>query len=416
MDIWTATPVPRRTDTRIDRQPLGGALYFATPSPVSGPAGRVAANRPRARICDGETESQGEGDVLKCCRQAGRGLAAAGLLGLLVVSCYGLQQAHSWYQTEQAVADVQTAAQQLLAAANDSQRAQLVVDYDQPARLDWHFIPKDSRKGWKLGDMSDQQRELADQLLQGLLSQIGYQKSTQIMNLERLLLAVEQGRGPLRDPLRYYVTFFDPPSENGRWGVSFEGHHLSLNFVLQGGRVISSSPQMMGSNPAVVKQATAGIAAGTRVLAEEETLAFELVQSLTAEQLKVAQIAAEALREIRAAGEPQPPAEPPAGIPFTQLTDQQQQRLLALIVEYIDAMPPAVASARREDLKQGGSDAIHFAWAGATEPGVGHYYRVQGPSFLIEFVNTQPDAMGNPANHIHCAWRDMRGDFALARP
>ena len=64
-------------------------------------------------------------------------------------------------------------------------------------------------------------------------------------------------------------------------------------------------------------------------------------------------------------------------------------------------------------IREAGVEKIHFAWAGADKPGVGHYYRVQGPSFLIEFVNTQPDAAGNVANHIHCVWRDLGGDFAL---
>ena len=49
-----------------------------------------------------------------------------------------------------------------------------------------------------------------------------------------------------------------------------------------------------------------------------------------------------------------------------------------------------------------------FAWAGATGPVAGqpHYYRVDGPGFLVEFDNRQ-----NGANHIHSVWRDPGGDF-----
>ncbi len=72
-----------------------------------------------------------------------------------------------------------------------------------------------------------------------------------------------------------------------------------------------------------------------------------------------------------------------------------------------------MAKARLEEIEKDGLVKVHFAWAGAEKPGIGHYYRVQGPTFLIEFVNTQADSAGNPANHIHSVWRDMRGDLAV---
>ena len=72
-----------------------------------------------------------------------------------------------------------------------------------------------------------------------------------------------------------------------------------------------------------------------------------------------------------------------------------------------------VAAERHKLVDEDGWDDIHFAWAGATKPGIGHYYRVQGKRFLIEFINAQADAAGNPANHIHCVWRDLSGDFDL---
>jgi hypothetical protein len=101
------------------------------------------------------------------------------------------------------------------------------------------------------------------------------------------------------------------------------------------------------------------------------------------------------------------------GIETGSLSTSQQNVLRELVEEYIAAMPSVVADERRADLEAAGFENIKFAWAGAIEPGIGHYYRIQGPTFLIEFVNTQPDAAGNPANHIHCVWRDMRGDFAI---
>ena len=87
--------------------------------------------------------------------------------------------------------------------------------------------------------------------------------------------------------------------------------------------------------------------------------------------------------------------------------------LKALGAAYLESMPAAVVADRTQAIENSDTGNIRFAWAGALEPGIGHYYRIQGDTFLIEFVNTQPDAAGNPASHIHCVWRDMRGDFAL---
>jgi hypothetical protein len=235
------------------------------------------------------------------------------------------------------------------------------------------------------------------------------------MSLEKLLFALEGAnrRWP-RDWELYYFTVFGNPAGEERWGLSVEGHHLSLNFVVEQGRVISSTPQALASNPAVVKnENTAGVAVGTRILAQEELLAFELLKSLNADQRSQAVFDTVALKEVRAAGEPQPPRESPVGIPAGKLTSEQQAVLRKLIDEYARAMPESVARQRWDEIEQAGFNLVHFGWAGALEPGVGHYYRIQGPTFVIEFVNTQPDAAGNPANHIHCLWRDLRGDFAI---
>ena len=197
-------------------------------------------------------------------------------------------------------------------------------------------------------------------------------------------------------------------------GLSVEGHHLSFNFVVDQGRIVSSTPQFMAANPAEVKDDyLPEVKLGTRVLAKEESLAFALVNTLSAEQAATAIIADKAPQEIRGAGDPQPPQDTAVGIVASQLQPEQLKLLRELMSEYIQAMPTEVAAQRSTEIEKAGVDKIHFAWAGATKPGIGHYYRVQGPTFLIEFVNTQPDAAGNPANHIHCVWRDMRGDFAL---
>jgi hypothetical protein len=161
--------------------------------------------------------------------------------------------------------------------------------------------------------MPQAQQAAARRLLRSALSELGYAKSTTIMQLEGILNVHEAGKGAnLRDPLRYYLTICGTPAEQGSWGLSIEGHHLSFNFAVRDGQLVDTTPQFMGANPAVVKGDLPDLPQkGTRVLRDEEQLAFELVDSLDAADKAKAVLAEESLKEIRAAGEPRSPAEPP---------------------------------------------------------------------------------------------------------
>lgn len=314
------------------------------------------------------------------------------------------------------VPSMTAAAQKWIAELTPEQKKIGLLDYAAPQRLDWHFIPKATRKGVQIRAMTPAQRQAALALLRSTLSEVGHGKATKIMELENLLKELEKARTgtPLRDPERYYFTVFGEPTDAGKWGLSIEGHHMSLNFVVDSGKVVASTPQMFGSNPAIMKNDdTVGIKKGTEILAKEERLAFELLGTLSAEQRKVAMIAEKALDEVRNAGVPQPPTDAPVGLPASKLNDAQKKILRSLVDAYAANMPEEVAKERWAAIEASGFDNLHFAWAGADKPGVGHYYRIQGATFAIEFVNTQPDAAGNPANHIHCMWRDPKGDFAL---
>ena len=310
------------------------------------------------------------------------------------------------------------AAEKFLATLPAEQRATATMSFDDPARLKWHFIPMPERKGLQFKHMTPPQREAALALLRSALSPLGYGKATEIMALEGILRELEKTRsnGPIRDPERYYFTLFGAPSNTGRWGLSVEGHHLSLNFVVEQGKLRGHTPAFFGANPAVVRNALENLPkAGTRTLAGEEQQAFALLASLTADERKTATIADKAPADIRGPADPQPPTGEPAGIALGKLNASQQKLAWSLIEAYAANMAPAVAQARLHEIQAAGVDKIFFAWAGAGEPGVGHYYRLEGPTFLVEFVNVQPDAAGNPANHIHSVWRDRRGDFGVAR-
>ena len=337
------------------------------------------------------------------------------LLAVLLVGLIASLAYTNFAETSSGEAMTQ-AADAYLATLNDDQRAKSQLDFDTPKRVDWHFIPIPERKGLKIREMNDKQREAAHALLQTSLSELGYTKATKIMQLEEVLAQLEGDTDhKKRDPLKYYFTVFGKPESDARWGLSVEGHHLSFNYVVDKNEVVASSPQFMAANPTKVAKTydtTPLLKKGEQVLAAEEQLAFDLVNSLNEKQREAAIIAEKAPAEIRAAGEAQPPQEKPVGLSVQRLDEKQEEILEKLIEEYIAAMPADVAKARRKEIANSNSK-VHFAWAGATKPGIGHYYRIQGPTFLIEFVNTQPDAAGNPASHIHCVWRDPRGDFGI---
>ena len=298
---------------------------------------------------------------------------------------------------------METAAKNFLSSLTPEQRAQATYKFEDDQRFDWHFIPK-PRKGLPLREMTSYQTKLAHALLSAGLSQRGYIKAVTIMSLEDVLKIMEKDNGDRRNPDGYFFTIFGEPSSNGTWGYRVEGHHLSQNYTVVGGKVVDS-PSFFGSNPAEVKD---GPRKGTRVLAAEDDLGRDLVTSLDGEQKKVAVVDQTAYKDIftmasrKAALEGQP-----SGLAAAKMNPKQFALLMALLEEYANNVPEQLAQARMEQIKKVGKN-LQFAWAGSLERGGPHYYRVQSPVFLIEYDNTQ-----NGANHIHSVWRDYNGDFGL---
>ena len=162
------------------------------------------------------------------------------------------------------------------------------------------------------------------------------------------------------------------------------------------------TPSFFGSNPN--ERQDAGVV--MRVLAPEEDLARELVKSLDPGQRKVAILSARAPPDILAG--PGRKLTDPEGIRYAQLGELQQGLLVRLIKLYLERHRPDVASAEWARIERAGLENVRFAWAGGLEPRQGHYYRVQGKSFVLEYDNTQ-----NDANHIHTVWRDAERDFGV---
>ena len=336
-------------------------------------------------------------------------------LGVVVSFCFAAILAAGLKVGDPPGAQLKTFADSFISSLDDDQKKLAMVDYDSDTRVDWHFIPKKERKGLAMRDMNTAQRTSALRLLRAALSETGYDKASKIMLLEGVLRELEgAGRTWERDPQKYFVTIFGTPSEKDPWALSIEGHHLSLNFSFRDGKVSDSTPQFFAANPGEVMDEVSGpLGKGTRVLKLEETVAFQLMRKMSEENREKAIIADKAPKEVRFAGEAQVDVAKPEGVMLGELSEDNQKILKRLIRTYTDAVPETLAKQRRQQINRNGWDDVHFAWAGATKPGIGHYYRVRGKSFLIEFVNTQADAAGNPANHIHCYWRDVAGDFDL---
>ena len=308
------------------------------------------------------------------------------------------------------------AAKAFLASLSEEQQKLAQLDFETEKRVQWHFIPMETRKGMVIRDMNDEQKEAAHKLIRASISQIGYNKAKLIMKLEGVLLAMEGPKSEgKRDPEKYYVTIFGEPANKNRWGMSIEGHHLSLNFVMQGNQIEASTPQFFATNPSKLGEDYGEeLTKGLQVLRAEEQLGFKLVRSLSPEQMKKATLPGDTPSEIRGAGSAQPPEEKLPGIAASELEAEQVETLKKLMRAYTGKMKPLVAKARWAKIDEAGFDNVTFSWSGAKRAGVGHYYVVQGPSFVIEFINVQPDPAGNPANHVRCVWRDANGDFGLS--
>lgn len=293
------------------------------------------------------------------------------------------------------------AANAFLAALPEEKRAKALFEFKDDERLNWHFVPK-ARKGLPLKEMEPHQQALAHALLSSGLSHRGYFKASAIMSLEQILREVEKGSGPNRDSAMYFVSIFGRPESHGNWAWRFEGHHLALNFTIAGDEV-AVTPSFMGTNPGEVRE---GPRKGLRVMGTEEDLGRELVKSLNEEQRKVVVFTDKAPADIITGADRKGRVLEPKGIAKSKLNQEQQRILSSLIKEYLYRARPEVADKEWAEVEQAGAEQIYFAWGGSTEPRQGHYYRVQGPTFLLEYDNTQ-----NNANHVHAVWRDLKNDF-----
>ena len=324
------------------------------------------------------------------------------LHGLAATAAAGALPRRSLAQPSDAArAAMAGAALAFLGALPADARKRAVFAIGDRERLNWHYVPR-GREGVPFKAMPAPARAAAHELMRASLSAVGYGKATNIIQLEDVLRRIESF-GLSRDPENYAFTVFGNPGASAPWGWRVEGHHLSLNFTLVPGQPVALTPAFMGANPAEVPS---GPKKGQRALAAEQDLGRALAQSLTAAQRARSVIAAESLGDIVTGPGRADSLAAPAGLPLADMTGDQRSLAAKLIEEYARNMRSELAEQELRRMTEAGSERVHFAWAGPLEPGRAHYYRLHGPTLLIEYDNTQ-----NNANHIHSVWHDPRRDF-----
>ncbi len=320
------------------------------------------------------------------------------LMPFLVLAVLGLGAARLVSLT----ADMAAAAADYLNSLSPELRARASVPFDGPGRTDWHYVPR-SRTGVTFGQMTEPQRIAARNLMRAALSSRGLLKADAIMSLDTVLRELEKGsQGPTRDPMAYEVTVFGDPTKPP-WGWKVEGHHISLNFTVGADGAWGATPSFLGANPAEIRT---GPLAGQRVLGAEEDLGRELASSLDDTQRKEAILASNVPGDILTIPGRSLDEVPSVGLAYSAMRPEQRAILERLLDEYAGSLRHDAAAEQLKRIRDAGMDNIRFAWVGKTEPGLPHYYRISGPTFVIELDNTQ-----NNANHVHTVWHDKTRDF-----
>ena len=308
---------------------------------------------------------------------------------------------------------VNSSAQKAVKAANDfiellnqEQKLETLFPFDTDERYNFHFVPIE-RKGITFNEMNPIQKIAAFNLLKTCLGENAFHKTKEIMQLDQLLKELEMRKPEdhFRDTGNYHITIFGIPSAKTIWGWRFEGHHISFNFSFSKQTLISGTPGFLGSNPGIVLN---GAQKGKQVLKEETEMGFKLLTSLNEAQMNKTIIDSVAYKDIISFDKRVVLLKSPEGIRYKELNKEQQQLMLQLISLYVHRYTKIFAEAMLKKIHANGLDDIWFAWAGDSHSmmGKGTYYRVQGPTFLIEYDNTQ-----NNANHVHSVIRDLQNDF-----
>jgi len=303
------------------------------------------------------------------------------------------------------IAGIVAATQKFLATLDGAQRGRVVFDFkDEAQRKRWSNLPASifKRQGLRMGDLTKPQREAALAVLAAALSPQGYDKILQIVEAEEVL-GKSSGRTMIgRD--EYYISFLGQPSTTERWMIQFGGHHLGINVTLAGEQG-TVAPSHTGAQPAIYEIEGKTV----RPLGRETDKAFALLSSLNEAQRKQAILGFQMRDLVLGPGRDGQTIQP-EGIKGSALTEQQRQMLLDLASEWTGILHEAAAAAKMDEMKKNIAET-YFAWSGPTEKGSAAYFRIQGPTVIIEYA---PQRLGgDPTNHIHTIYRDPTKDYGV---
>lgn len=301
------------------------------------------------------------------------------------------------------------AAQRFLASLTDPQRRAATFAFEGDERYLWNYRPMESmpRNGlWLIAMTADQQRA-AYALMETGLSARGAEQTRRIMAREATLREHERAEqriaAMVRDPELYWWSVFGNPGGTAPWGWRISGHHVGLHFTVVGDQV-APAPLFFGANPA---ESLFGPDQGDRILPEEEDRARDLLRHLDVPSKALAHYSPIAPRDILTDVHRRVyPGVVHRGLSFARMDAASRDRLTDLIRHYLGRASDALANDAWQRVRSAGLDDVTFAWAGPEGRGEGHYYAIHGPTFMIEYDNTQ-----NGANHIHSVWREWEGDW-----
>jgi hypothetical protein len=304
--------------------------------------------------------------------------------------------------------ELMVAAQRFIDALDPGMQAKYL--FRDAERFNFHFFPI-ARRGVPLKQLKEGQRHLGLALMSAALSHVGNQKALTIMSLGDYLRETDKTPNIYRDSDQYYFTIFGDPAPKGTWGYRVEGFHLSLNVTVVKGRWISVTPSFFGAIPATVPD---GPRKGLQVLQQETELGRALAKSLTAEQRKVGfgkipDFKTETVGGLITGNQRRIERGKPRGLAVAAMRVEQRELLMKLVRVHIGRTRKQLADQDLARIDRAGTTQIHFLWAGGLEPGEPHHYLIQGPTFVIEYDNTQ-----DGANHVHCVYRDFDHDFGDA--
>ena len=305
-------------------------------------------------------------------------------------------------------------ARAFLTTLDNRARAKVSLPLNADTRKVWSNLPTGvamqvgatERNGIKFGDLTPAQQNAGLALVATVLSRTGYEKVLNIVNADQTLEVRSAPTRPAGNNVKFgraefYIAILGAPSTTDRWMIQFGGHHLAIN-VTAAGRDSVLTPTHTGAQPATYTLDGQTI----RPLGRENDKAFALITALDAAQRKEAILGYQVRNLVLGPGEDGKVIQP-EGARASTFTAGQRDMLVDLVGEWVNILNEGAATAKMAEIRRHLGDT-YFAWAGSTTNGQAAYFRVQGPTVLIEYA---PQGANNSTDHIHTIYRDPTNDY-----